>query len=82
MLDPDEMAAYEEWKERKLTSSTDLSVSAFNVEQEGPALAYEAGVDAGVKGAAAKKSAEEVKKASPYRAQGMTGHIPPKKITS
>lgn len=81
MLDPDEVANYEAWKERKLTSSTDLSVHAYNVEQEGLALAYDAGVDDGFKGQVALKSAKDVKAASPYRRKGTTAYIAPKRVT-
>lgn len=76
MLDPDEMAAYEAWREHKLTMSTDLSVSTYNVEQEGPALAWEAGWDAAQ--GAHPKSREE----NPYRARGMVAERPKKKLTS
>lgn len=43
MLDPEEMADYETWKERKLDESIDLSYAAYNVEREAAALAWEAG---------------------------------------
>ncbi len=65
MIDPDEFADYEAWREHKLTTSTDLSVQAYNTEMEAAALAYEAGWrdrDAG-------KSIED----SPYRKPGMRG---------
>lgn len=76
MLDPDEMAAYEAWKAHKLTTSTDLSASAFNTEQEGPALAWEAGWD-DAQGAYPKARAD-----NPYRGSGMSGARPKKKLSS
>jgi len=78
VLDIDEMAAYEEWKEHKLTTATDLSVGAFNLESEAVALAWEAGWDAAQ--GAHPKGREE----NPYRAKGMSGYVRPstKKVTS
>lgn len=40
MLDPDEVASYEEWKQRKIQGQLDLSVQAYNLEQESVALAW------------------------------------------
>ena len=87
MLDIDEVAAYEAWKQHKLTSSVDLSVSAFNLESEAVAVAYELGVDAlskQSKGGASEDDVATVKAANPYRQKGMTGYIAPtvKKATS
>lgn len=79
MLDPDEMADYEAWKERKLTGQVDLSVNAYNVEQEAVALAFDAGVDAAFAGAIIRQNAQDVKRQSPYRRKGTTGY---RKITS
>lgn len=79
MLDPDEMAAYEAWKQHKLTSSVDLSVSAFNLEMEGPALAYEAGLRAAL-GRGPGETLDDLIAASPYRRKGMTGYVPPKEV--
>ena len=84
MLDVDEMAAYESWKSHKLTNSVDLSVSAFNVECEAVAVAFELGVDAAFKGVNVQEDAAKVKGANPYRQKGMTGYIPPenRRVTS
>jgi len=81
MLDPDEMAVYEAWKAHKLTMSVDLSVSAFNVEQEAPALAYEAGVRAAYNRSDREKLDTLIEK-NPYRGKGMMGYLPPKKRLS
>ena len=90
MLDIEEVAAYEAWKEHKLTSSVDLSVSAFNLESEAVAVAYELGVAALYKRCKASKSVASgedvaaVVRANPYRQKGMTGYIAQtvKKVTS
>ena len=87
MLDPDEMAAYEAWKEHKLISSVDISVSAFNLEAESTAVAFEAGVDAlskQSKGGASEDDVATVKAVNPYRQKGMTGYRPPetKRVSS
>lgn len=78
MLDVDEMAAYHAWKAHKLTSHPDLSVEAYNVEQEAAALAYEAGVKAAVP-ASDQQKRDSLLANSPYRRPGMLGHH--KKIT-
>ena len=70
MLDPDEVAAFEVWKEHKLTTSIDLSANAFNLEQEAPALAWEAGWDA------AQGAHPAARASNPYRAKGTTGYRP------
>lgn len=79
MLDIDEMAAYEAWKEHKITTSTDISVGAFNLESEAVALAWEAGWRAHEKSGSPESYA-----ANPYRQKGMSGYINPsvKKVTS
>jgi hypothetical protein len=74
MLDAEEVADYEAWKERKLTGSTDLSVGAYNAEMEGPALAWEAGWRAHELDGSPESYAR-----NPYRAKGMTGERPGKK---
>lgn len=78
MLDIDEMAAYEAWKEHKITTSTDISVGAFNLESEAVALAWEAGWDA------AQGAHPKARESNPYRQKGMSGYINPsvKKVTS
>lgn len=43
VLDADEVAEYEAWKLEKLTGNTDLSVAAYNREQERDALAWDDG---------------------------------------
>lgn len=84
VLDPDEMAVYEEWRANKLASSVDLSVHAFNVEQEGAALAYEAGVSALYKRSrdsahsVSENDVDVVIRDNPYRAKGTMGHAAPK----
>jgi len=82
MLDPNEMAAYEAWKAHKLTTSVDVSASAFNLEQEAPALAYEAGVRAALPGNSYSEKIAELIEKNPYRGKGMMGHLPPKKRLS
>jgi len=72
MLDADEVAQYEAWKQNKLTSSTDLSVHSYNIEQEAAALAYEAGVRAGVNPIDHERLASLLRD-NPYRRPGMTG---------
>ena len=81
MLDPEEVAGYEAWKEHKLTSHTDLSVSAYNIEQESAALAYEAGVRAAVF-PSDKEKINSLIAANPYRGPGMMGERPKKRVTS
>lgn len=78
MLDPDEMAAYEVWKQHKLTSVTDLSAHAFNLEQEAPALAWEAGVKAALGRAGTAETIDDLLSSNPYRAPGMNGARPVK----
>lgn len=73
MLDPDEVANFEAWRETKLLGSVDLSVHAYNVEQEGAALAYEAGVRDAVRKTAEGFSVNAIIAASPYRGRGMAG---------
>ena len=70
MLDPEEMAQFEEWKEAKLTGSTDLSVFAFNKEMEALALAFDAGVRASISSSDQQKI-RSVMDANPYRGAGM-----------
>lgn len=82
MIDPDEMAAYEVWKHNRLVGTTDLSVHAFNTEQEIVALAYEAGVRDAFIGQRASKTVEEVIARNPNRTPGMMGHNPGRRITS
>lgn len=77
MLDPDEVAAYEQWKHDKLVSETDISIRAYNIEMEGHALAFDSGVDAAFAGMIVKENAEQVKAKSPYRAKGMKGERRP-----
>ena len=83
MIDPDEMTAFEDWKAKKLMGQVDLSISAFNLEQESQALAYEAGVkdvfsELGEDGAAKAGIAtlDEFLTTSPYRKPGMKGQKP------
>lgn len=77
MIDPDEMEAFEEWKAAKLAGQSDLSVQAWNREQEALALAWEDGAKTGVK--AVRENAaviEEVLPRNPHRKPGMTSHTP------
>jgi len=84
MLDPDEVAAYEEWKARKASGSIDLSVTAYNSEMESQAVAYEKGVKDAVKDILeavgdhqkARSVTERLVAASPFRKPGMRGHTP------
>lgn len=73
MIDPDEFADYEAWREHKLTTSTDLSVQAYNAEMEAAALAYEAGARAAFAGMVARRSEEDVIRENPYRKPGTRG---------
>ena len=79
MLDPDSVAEYEAWKMHKITGQLDLSVSAFNAEMEGLALAWEDGWRVGREG---KKPITE----NPQRQPGMRGErvtpIPSRRPTS
>lgn len=77
VLDPDEVADYEAWKERKLTASVDISPRTFNIEQEAPALAWEAGWLAHE-----KDGSLEGYSANPYRGKGTSGERPKKRLTS
>jgi len=72
MLDPDEFAEYEAWREHKLTSQTDLSVRAYNAEMESLALAWESGAMA-FAGRGAGESLDDVIRTNPYRGKGMRG---------
>lgn len=79
VLDPDEFALYEVWKANRLTNSTDLSVHAYNLEQEALALAWEAGAKVAFSAAQSRgMSIEEVLSSNPNRAKGMKGerHAP------
>lgn len=67
MLDPDEMAEYEAWKQRKLTSHPDLTVNAFNTEMEAQAIAWDEGYKTASNTATSARS-------NPYRQPGMRGH--------
>lgn len=67
MLDREEQADYEAWKVRKLEGQIDLSVEAYNIEMEAPALAWEAGWD-DAQGVYPKERSQ-----NPYRAKGMNG---------
>ena len=69
MLDPDEVARYEEWKQRKIQGQLDLSVQAYNLEQESVALAWEDGWVA--------RHAGKLFTDNQFRKPGMTGHRPP-----
>jgi len=81
MLDADDVADYEAWKQHKLTTSVDLSVGAYNVEQEAAALAYEAGIRAAVPATDANRI-EILFEANPYRSKGSTGYRPTKRKLS
>ena len=75
MIDPDEMAAYEEWKAKKLNGHTDLSVAAFNAEMESQALAWEAGAKKAMKGREISTAElREILDQNPHRAEGMRGY--------
>jgi hypothetical protein len=72
------MEAYEAWKEHKLTSQVDLSVAAFNLEQEGNALAWEAGAKSMLKQSVNPSDAQKlasmeefIREENPYRGPGM-----------
>lgn len=87
MLDPDEMQHYEAWKMQRLTGVVDLSVNAYNLEQEALALAYEAGVRDGINTAANGgrhmseiDAVSETISNSPYRKPGMAAAM--KRLTS
>lgn len=67
MLDPTEVAAYETWKLEKLNGQIDLSVRAFNTEQEMNALSWE-------EGWRAAKNGEPIE-SNRFRKPGMTAHI-------
>ena len=68
MLDPDEVASYEEWKQRKIQGQLDLSVQAYNLEQESVALAWEDGWVA--------RDAGKLFTDNQFRKPGMTGYRP------
>jgi len=70
MLDKAEVEAFELWKELRLTTSTDLSIDAYNAEMEGLALAWEAG-------AKAASGPDRLPPPNPYRGRGTTGEIRP-----
>lgn len=65
MLDTEEQARFEAWREHKLNEQLDLSSTAYNLEVEGPALAWEAGWDA--------HKAGKSRESNEYRAKGMDG---------
>lgn len=67
MLDPEEFAEYEAWRQHRLTASTDISVQAFNVEMESTALAWQAGWKA--------RDAGKPIEANEYRGPGMRGEV-------
>jgi hypothetical protein len=74
MLDPEEMADYEAWKQHKVTSQLDVSASAYNLEVESTALAYETGVKDAFAAVAVDINLPEVIAANPYRQPGMRGY--------
>lgn len=83
MLDAEAVADYEAWKQKKILGSQDLSLDAYNLEHiqdEGAALAYDAGVDAAFSGIITRQNAADVKAASPYRGKGTAGER--RRITS
>ena len=69
MLDPVEIAEYEAWKQRKLVGQIDLSVQAFNLEQEAGAFAWE-------EGWLARDAGQEFSSCR-FRKPGEPGHKPP-----
>lgn len=74
MIDPDEMAAYEEWKARRLSSRMDLSAAAFNADMESQALAWEAGAKKALRGRnVTTEELREILELNPHRAEGMRG---------
>ena len=73
MLDPDEYAAYEAWKQTKLTTHPDLSVQAFNTEMTAQAVAYDEALEA-VIGRVDWQKLQSFKSSNPYRQPGMRGH--------
>lgn len=73
MLDPEEFAHYEAWREHKLTTSTDLSVIAYNTEMVALSSAWKSGVLAAFGGEAEGMEVEDVLAANPYNKPGMTG---------
>jgi hypothetical protein len=81
MIDADEFAAYEMWREARVLGQVDVSVHAFNAEQEGLALAWEAGVMFAIKADNGLTTAS-IEAANPYRGAGMTGARPAKRVTS
>lgn len=80
MLDTEQQADYEAWKERKLMGSIDLSVGAYNAEMESQAVAWEEGMRTGVRrlvsGLPPSRYEEELISQNPYRKAGMNGERP------
>ena len=79
MLDEDEMAAYEAWKQQKLVSYPDVSVAAYNAEMGIHANAWDEGAKFAL--AVSTLNATEwqmnaVLRENPFRQQGMRGHTP------
>lgn len=66
MLDHQEQKHYESWKESKLNRELDLSYTAYNLELEAPALAWDAGWRA--------KESGRTLESNEYRAKGMDGY--------
>lgn len=46
MIDPAEFAEYEAWRIKKMREQIDVSIEAFNLEQQVNMLAFDDGVDA------------------------------------
>lgn len=78
MIDQDEMDAYEEWKASKLAGHVDISVAAWNREQEALALAWEDGARKAMAFVGANLAdLRELLDQNPHRKPGMTGFRKP-----
>jgi hypothetical protein len=83
VIDQDEMDAYEEWKASKLAGHVDISVAAWNREQEALALSWEDGAAKGIQTAfekdykAPSDAMPDALAKNPHRRPGMTGFRKP-----
>jgi hypothetical protein len=83
VIDHDELAEYEDWKARKLAGQLDLSVEAYNREQESQALAWEAGARAlAAEFNTAPQDLTFFMSRNPHRQPGMRGHRGTSRVAS
>lgn len=75
MIDVDQQADFEAWRERKIVGQVDISVAAYNIEMESQAVAWEEGLAHGALGRS-RAEVDLLMLDNPYRKAGMTGERP------